>query len=562
MALIAVLSTAGVSVSAASSIVIENRSNLAVIKGVIRDSGGKPIADATVAFFHIGSTKVLKQVQSAADGSFLAKILPGTYSVLAVAEGFNPVTLNSVEVARAAQLNYGFKLEKAGSGRTLPEKRLDRNNPKWAIRSAQTSRSIYQNTETANSTTGNLEIREEAPVGEEDIAKRPTKAVVETYFASHSSGPFTGVNAAALVPLGEDAEIIVAGQAGFGRNAPQRFETRLKLRPTNRHQLRLNTAFGKLASLESASGDRTLSQVSVQALDEWNVREGLIVVFGVDYSQFFGVGHDLVISPRLGLQYDIDSKTRFRSAYTTQTEERSWSRALELEGDTIAFREPVSMQDIFIEDGKAKMNRSSRLEFGVERVLDNNSSIEANVFVDTTFGRGVSMVGMPFLASAELNEFTVNQQGNAQGLRLVYTRRLNGMFSTTAGFSFGSGQRLSEKGLEDTADLFQQGFFQTFFGQVEADLKTGTNIKTIVRFSPEATIFAIDPFQGRLAIYDPSLSLLLTQNLPNLGLPFQAQAMVDARNIFGVQPSVQGENGTLRFNGQQRMIRGGILVRF
>ena len=73
--------------------------------------------------------------------------MPGTYTVLAVAQGFNPVTLFGVEVGRAAQLNYGFKLERAGSGNTLPEKRLDRNSSKWRIRAAQTQRSIYQNTE-------------------------------------------------------------------------------------------------------------------------------------------------------------------------------------------------------------------------------------------------------------------------------------------------------------------------------------------------------------------------------------------------------------------------------
>ena len=90
---------------------------------------------------------MLKQVNSAADGSFLAKIIPGSYTVLAVAQGFDPVTLSQVEIDGSSQLNYGFKLQRAGSGNTLPEKRADRNNPKWVIRSAQTARSIYQNVE-------------------------------------------------------------------------------------------------------------------------------------------------------------------------------------------------------------------------------------------------------------------------------------------------------------------------------------------------------------------------------------------------------------------------------
>jgi len=37
------------------------------------------------------------------------------------------------------------------------------------------------------------------------------------------------------------------------------------------------------------------------------------------------------------------------------------------------------------------MNRSSRLEFGVERVLDNRSGIELNAFFDATAGRGVGI---------------------------------------------------------------------------------------------------------------------------------------------------------------------------
>src|SRR6185503_4329569 len=124
--------------------------NLGTIKGMVRDDGGSPIADATVAIFKAGTSKILKQVRSAADGSFIAKILPGTYTIFAVAQGYNPVTLADVEINGATLLVYGFKLERAGSGNTLPEKRVDRNNPKWVIRSAQTSRSIYQNTEDAS----------------------------------------------------------------------------------------------------------------------------------------------------------------------------------------------------------------------------------------------------------------------------------------------------------------------------------------------------------------------------------------------------------------------------
>jgi Carboxypeptidase regulatory-like domain len=574
-ALISVLSAAAVLVIASTvtvhastvTIVHEKNGNLGIIRGIVRDNSGSPISDATVAIFRLGTSNLLKQVRSATDGSFLAKIIPGTYTVLAVAQGFNPVTLSDVEVNKAADVVYGFRLERAGSGNTLPEKRLDRNSSKWRIRAAQSQRSIYQNTEGDSpvaSTDPNVTVEESADTAEEPASNRRGQTVIETYAADTRGGSYGGVNFATLLPVTDDSEVIIAGQVGKGANAPLRVETEIKYRPNEKHQLRFNTSFGKLGSVVAAGEDRQLGQFSFQALDEWKVREGVILVFGVDYSRFTGAGDDFSISPRLGLQYDLDSKTRVRTAFTSQTEDRSWARAVELEDSAVFFREPVAIDDLVIRNGKPKMNKSTRFELGIERVLDNRSSIDANVFFDTTLSRGVGLNALPFdvLNTAAFSDIVADQQGGSQGVRVVYNRRLSGMFSTSAGYSFGSGQRLSSRAISDPGDVFENAVFQTFFGQIAAQLRTGTNVKTVYRLSSQATVFAIDPFKGRLAIYDPGLSVLVTQSLPNLGLPFRAEAIVDARNLFDFQGGVATEAGQLRLSGQRRMLRGGILVRF
>ena len=560
--LLAIVSAGYAATPSATTITVQAASGLGTIKGIVRDDGGSPIADATVAIFK--ASKVFKQVRSAADGSFIAKILPGTYTIFAVAQGYNPVTLADVEVAGASQLVYGFKLERAGSGNTLPEKRVDRNNPKWVIRSAQTSRSIYQNTGGAAPVPADrVTVEESSPPEPDNKGTRGSQSVAETYFAGSDRGNYAGLNFATLLPVSEDAEVVLAGQTGLGRNAPQRFEAQAKFRPSDDHQIRLSTSIASLGSLVNNGEEKGIGQFSFQASNEWKVREGVIFVFGVDYARFVGGGDDSSISPRLGLQFDLDAKTRFRSAYTTHTEERTWSRAVELEDSQVIFREPASIDDFVVESGKPLLNKSNRLEFGVERVLDNNSSIEANAFFDTTLARGVGVTGLPFNSSAPgFTDFVGNQQGGASGVSIVYSRRLNGRFSTAAGYSFGTGQRLSEEGLTNPADLFENDIFQSFFGQIEADLKTGTNVKTVFRLSPQATVFAIDPFHGRLAIYDPSLSVLVTQSLPNLGLPFHAEAVVDARNLFDFQTGIFGDEGGLRLNSHRRALRGSILVRF
>ena len=543
-----------------ASVTIEVNSNLGVIKGIVRDDGGSPIADATVAIFRGGTSKLLKQVNSSTDGSFLAKIIPGTYTVLAVAQGFNPVTLVGVEVGRSAEVNYGFKLERAGSGNTLPEKRLDRNSSKWRIRASQSQRSIYQNQQG----TAPVVTDDDAVAADDDkdvrTGKRRGQSVVETYFAGSKQGNYSGVNFATLVPVADGSDIVFAGQVGKGKNAPLRFETAFKFRPSDKHQIRLDSSIGKLGTVNSS----TLGQVSFQATDEWKLRDGVILVLGFDYSRFAGAGNDSSLSPRLGLQYDIDAKTRLRTAYTTKTEEKSWARAIDLEGQSVAFTEPVSVEDLVMTNGKARMNKSRRFEFGVERVLDNSSSIETNVFFDTTMGRGVGVNSFAFdtLGGDGFGEFVANQQGRATGVRVVYSRRINGVFSTAAGYAFGNGQKLSGAAITNPANVFESDFFHSFFAQLAAEMKTGTSVKTVFRLSPQATVFAIDPFRGQLAIYDPGLSVMVTQNLPTFGLPIRAEAIVDARNLFDFQTSVFGDEGFLKLDTQRRMLRGGIQLRF
>ncbi len=388
--------------------------------------------------------------------------------------------------------------------------------------------------------------------------------MVETYFAGSERGNYAGVNFATLLPVTDDSDIVLAAQLAKGKNAPQRFEVGLRLNPFGNHQLRLNASAARLGNVAFPQGEKALGQISFQALDEWKVRGGVIFVFGLDYSRFIGAGDDSSLSPRIGLQYDVNAKTRLRTAFTTQTEEKTWERAIDLEGQSVAFAEPVAIEDLVVTDGKPMMNKSRRLEFGVERIIDNRSTLEANVFFDTTVGRGVGLNSFSFdaLDGEGFGDLVANQQGASQGVRFVYTRRLNGLFSTAAGYSFGTGQRLSGSAISDPASVFENDFFHSFFGQLAADFKTGTSIRTIYRLSPQATVFAIDPFKGRLAIYDPGLSVMVTQSLPSFGLPFRAEAVIDARNVFDFQSGVSGEEGSLRLSARRRMLRGGIQVRF
>ncbi|HYN24068.1 MAG TPA: hypothetical protein VES69_03385, partial [Pyrinomonadaceae bacterium] len=235
------------------------------------------------------------------------------------------------------------------------------------------------------------------------------------------------------------------------------------------------------------------------------------------------------------------------------------------EGTQVVFTESGNRPIAYI-DGQAVMERSHRLEFGVERVIDNNSNVEATAFFDTTSGRGVGFLSTPLSAfSGTTGEALINvanHEGNSKGVRVVYTRRLSRHWTASAGYSFGQGQQLSPFDLSSPGEVFTNGFFQTGALQLGAVFGTGTHVRTVLRFSPDATVFAIDPFAGRLGVYDPSLSIQITQDLPSFGLPVRAEAVLDARNLLDAQTTTENREILTQLLTGRRSVRGGISVRF
>jgi hypothetical protein len=363
-------------------------------------------------------------------------------------------------------------------------------------------------------------------------------------------------------------ELIFAGQTGVG-DAPERLEATTRFQVGDRHRIGVSAAGVRFANpvWTSRLNDQSdlQGQISLRAVDEWIVRDGIVIVMGLDYSRFIGAGGAHAITPRFGVQYDANARTRVKAAFASAGDEDGIQSVATFEDEQVVFRRQP-MRPVAFVDGQAVLERSHRLEFGVERVIDNSSHVEATAFFDTTSGRGVGLLSGPASAfsgrSGDVFLDVANQQGSSRGIRVVYTRRLNRVWTASAGYAFGRGQQLSAEGFSTPAELFESGYFQTAALQLAAGFRTGTQVRTVLRFSPEATVFAIDPFAGRLGVYDPSLSIQILQELPSFGLPVRAEAILDARNLLDAQTS--SDNGEiLTFIGNnRRSVRGGISVRF
>src|SRR5436305_4081457 len=420
---------------------------LATISGTVRDNKGAPLAGALIQLSREAANQIVKHTRSAADGSFSAKIPAGRYSLRAIATGFSEVLFTSVQVSPSAEIAYRFNLEPANSPRTLVNQRGDKDNVKWTLRSAQSRRSIFQAKEGDDATVAAVEQSndEVAETSEPDKTGHVRlQGVAETYFATASNRFSTsceGVNFALALPASETIDLIFAGQTGIGASAPQRFETTARVRVSDRHRLDLvggGAQFFTITDKKAASRQK-LGQMTVRAVDEWIVRDGVVVVFGLDYSRFLGAGNAAAITPRFGVQFDANARTRVKASYTSGDDDTSLQSSASFEEGDVFFKQPQTQPVAFI-GGRAVMGQSRRLEFGVERALDNRSNVEAAAFMDMSSNRGVGLLAMPISAfsgepSAAMLD-VANQNGSARGMRVVYSRRLNHVWSTSAGYSF------------------------------------------------------------------------------------------------------------------------------
>ena len=565
-----------ISVSAGSIQAVGSSKSLATISGIVTDNKGNPLAGALVSLWRENATKpTVKHTSTDKHGKFVAKVVPGRYEIKAFATGFSEVAFNSVNVRASQELVYKFNLEPAGYGNTLPERRRDRDDVKWTLRSIQNRRSIFQAQEGEDSTIAAVTEAENTPsetapepAQSENNSRTRTHGVLESYYASSAFSSYTGLNFAISTPISDHVELIFSGQTGTN-DAPERVEASTRFRVGERHKVGV-TASGlryeaPIFTGRTQRGGDLAGQVSLRAVDEWIVRDGIVIVMGLDYSRFIGAGGTQSFTPRFGVQFDANARTRVKAAFASGGDEDGIQSVATFEDEQVVFRRQAIRPVAFV-DGQAVLERSRRLEFGVERVLDNSSSVEGTAFFDTTTGRGVGLMSMPSTAfSGQAGDAFMNianQQGSSRGIRVVYTRRLNRVWSASAGYAFGRGQQLSGAGFESPADLFENGLFQTAALQLAAGFSSGTQVRTVFRFSPEATVFAIDPFAGRLGVYDPSLSIQVTQDLPSFGLPVRAEAVLDARNLLDAQiSSDNGEFITFVGNGR-RSVRGGISVRF
>ncbi|MFN0086186.1 MAG: carboxypeptidase regulatory-like domain-containing protein [Blastocatellia bacterium] len=577
----------------------------AIVTGTVKDDRGLPLAGAIVSVLeaqHRG--KELKSVKTDTQGRFSTGILPGVYRLRASAEGFL-AGLARVNLDRPVKLNYDFALKRTD---TLIEKRGDSDDYRWIARSVPRHAMNLREDETEEVVpqTG------DASMGNGFAERRPEAAgkrfhgMMQMVAAGGASRPglpgsFYGTNFAVSVAIGDNLEMALIGQQGVGQLAPQRLAAIASLRPGDSHQITASIGYGQVGlarrlpngepmlELGPDGGSRfarregvpvrgatgpvdSLEQLSVSAIGSWQVFQPLIVIYGFDYSRFVGSPGRESLLPRLAVQYAPSARTRLNAAITPGTDQyRNPDESFNTENIQASFDTstmPMAMA------GAPLLDRSRRIETGFERLFgEGETSIATSAFYDLISSHGVGVLALPLEASPEtqatFHQFAsqvASMNGAARGMRVMLRHRFGEYVTGSAGYSVGRGSRFNRAPIDSLspARFFQGGLFQVATAKLDFDLshKTGTRISTVFRLSPQAVVFAIDPFAGQMSVYDPNINIYLTQELPNFGLPVRWQAVVDLRNLLDQPQGVEDGAVQLVTAQSRRTVRGGLAFRW
>ncbi len=581
---------------------------MAFVSGTVKDEGGLPLAGALVAILEarIGGREVTR-IKTDLFGKFKVSVPPGTYHLRAEAAGFR-ATFTRINLDAAEKLTFNFSLKRAD---TLVEKRGDRDDYRWIGRSVPRSVLHIQDPDEVVAQTAT----EAEKVEDRFTEARPSFHGMVQLLALSAAGRGAqagasafGANFAISGSLGGNFEMALIGQGAVGNSLPQRLTAVATLRPHINHQITASVGYGQMALIKPFSNGLegvpeselpladgaasainpgpkavaqtgntnapALNQLSLSAIDSWQVFQPLLIIYGFDYSRFIGsaAGQRESLLPRLAIQFTPSARTRINAAVRPGASEapktiegfssENINASFEMQPAEVAFNDALIL------------DRSQRFEIGVERVFnDGVASLEATAFYDVVSGHGVGVLALPLEASSE-TQATFQQvahqvaamNGAARGVRVMYAHRLNDYAAASVGYSFGQGERFNDApiGSLTPARLFTRGFFQVATAKLDLDFtpKTGTRISTVLRLSPSAVVFAIDPFAGRMSVYDPNINIYVTQELPSFGLPLNWQMIVDIRNLLNQLNGVEDGTAQLVVARSRRMVRGGIAFRW
>jgi hypothetical protein len=548
------------------------------IAGIVKDDAGNPIIGAMVKLMEPGSSEPVKAVRSDMQGKFIARnIAPGQYRLRAEARGFISAA-QPIAVKPEIISSFNFELKRIG---TMVESRQDRDDYRWTVRASRRPVLRFnKNGESAgdDAISALALMRGRIPRGMVQFVSGIPIGNVKPL------GAYSAANFAIVNEVAPNLDVIVAGQLTNSDTTPNRIEVTALASPSDDHRLAVSVGMANLRPIGATGLLPRVRQFSLRVADAWQMPGPFMIVYGVDLTSLTGAGSRFTVVPRFGIKLTAADRTHIM-AELFPVRSQDIQTTFDYDGGQIVFTQPETPAVV---NGTPVADRSRRFQFSFERALSDTSSVEAAVFLDQVSGRGVGLLAVPVGDAADQQSVyqAITQKGETSGVRVTYSHRLTELLRATVGYAFGQGQKLSAAGLIESSPYFVKGLFHVFSARIDTVCPwTRTRVAINFRAAPPNAVFAIDPFYrppvgefplvaatpeaafpaaaNRFQIFDPTVSLVLTQELPALPfLPGRWEASIEARNLLNANSGIESDARSLFINRLYRSIRGSLAVRF
>lgn len=517
-------------------------SDLGVIRGQVRDSGGAAVVGALVVV--AATSPQLPERMAFTDkwGSFsIPNLFAGRYSVKVTSPTFLPAFKQGIQLKTGGSAILTVNLQNALDvvRRAMSRDKAGSEEIVWTLRSSRSTQPVLR--------LAGEEQKEEVPGA---VTSPDYTGYVQLYSKSveTSTGPTEGVGSqfSVTMPIDTSSKVTVAGQYSEVPSQPRGFGALYEFAPAKRHRASIGVNVRQGALIADPLQHGSLKELQLEYGEQFQFSDHLVFNYGAELGRTESASDRSYLRPRFGVSWVPEARTTISVGASSQ--------APASVGDPIRGDEYFD-RTLYVPPA---MERYSHTEAELSHILSEDLEFSAALFRDSTDTQALFVAAPDGRRGLLLLD---TSDTPSQGFRLFLNREFRN-FDAGIGYTAAGGLGLTETVTQpdQISSQLAEKRFQIVTARLKTDLDTTqTEITAIYRWMSGFPVSHIDAYQRRFEYNDPSLSLTVAQNLPTWRLfPGKIQAILDARNLF------EQSFGPHRTQVAQypRLVKGGINIKF
>jgi len=538
------------------------------ISGYVKDSGGVPQMGAAVEIYGTATGQHQLAYTDETGHFSLNGLLPGSYDLHASAASFLPTVREDIALSAGTAKILNITLNTLFEAvKMLPPAKRQGNDDdtwKWTLRS------------TANRPI--LRFDDGAPVVVESAQQEHSFSGGLAFVAGGTSSGYGSASDLGTAfnlehPIFSGSTVGFNGTLGYGTGIPdgilqvsyRRQDAESGMAPEMALSIRRFSAPQNGVHLGS------LQAVSFSYSNGFSVGELLDIRVGSEVQAIQFMGRVNALRPYGSLDVHLARNTLLEYKYTTSEPNKN---GMALDGGPVDISQSGPRVSLYNND--PLLENAHHHELSLSQKLGDNNTVQVAYYRDRISDPELLGVGEvdsdtgDFLPDIYSGTFSfTGSELQAQGMRLVYERKLSDSLLATIDYAYGGALELDQPGIDWSLvhDNLQHAWRHSVALKVNGKLNhSHTTWMASYRWISGQAVTPVDMFNASAGQTEPFLNLFLRQQIPHWRfLPSgHMEAIVDLRNLLaqGYVPMLGPDGKTVYLVQSARSVRGGVSFTF